>query len=204
MDAAVELVQAYLQVNGYFTVVEYPVLELADRGGGRTATDLDVLAFRFPGAGAPVHQPGRSGVGPTLRRADPALGGAPDQADMIVGEVKQGRTRVNPAMRDPLVLAAALSRFGCCPEGHAADALVSSLLKRGRARTHAGHMVRLVAFGSGGVVPRAHCIDLQHIIGFLDDYLVTHWDTVGRAQLSQPALALLALFRKAGCRVLPL
>jgi len=27
MDTAVALVQAYLNVNGYFTVVEYPVLE---------------------------------------------------------------------------------------------------------------------------------------------------------------------------------
>ena len=28
MDNAVALVQAYLRVNGYFTVVEYPVLEV--------------------------------------------------------------------------------------------------------------------------------------------------------------------------------
>lgn len=27
MDTAVALVQAYLHVNGYFTVTEYPVLE---------------------------------------------------------------------------------------------------------------------------------------------------------------------------------
>lgn len=27
MDTAVALVQAYLHVNGYFTVVEFPVLE---------------------------------------------------------------------------------------------------------------------------------------------------------------------------------
>ena len=29
MDTAVGLVQAYLRVNGYFTVAEYPVLDLS-------------------------------------------------------------------------------------------------------------------------------------------------------------------------------
>lgn len=52
MDTTVALVQAYLNVNGYFIVVEYPLLE-ADRGcQARTVTDLDVVAFRFPHAGA--------------------------------------------------------------------------------------------------------------------------------------------------------
>jgi hypothetical protein len=51
MDNAVALVQAYLNVNGYFTVTEYPVVEAIKYAGYRTATDLDVLAFRFPGAG---------------------------------------------------------------------------------------------------------------------------------------------------------
>lgn len=49
MDSAVGLVQTYLRVNGYFTVVEYPVVELRD--DFRAATDLDILAFRFPGSG---------------------------------------------------------------------------------------------------------------------------------------------------------
>lgn len=40
------LVQSYLHVNGYFTVVEYPVLEARRGGTPRTITDLDVLAFR--------------------------------------------------------------------------------------------------------------------------------------------------------------
>ena len=198
MDPAVALVQAYLQVNGYFTVVEYPVLELTDDGAERTATDLDVLAFRFPGAGAPAVEPGRKGVGPVRRAPDPALGGDPGRADMIVGEIKQGRTRVNPAMRDPLVLSTALARFGCCREGDHAHALATRLLRRGRASTEAGHAVRLVAFGAGGAVPRVHTVDLGHVFSFLDRYLASHHDTIGRAQLSQPAMAMLALLRKAG------
>ena len=58
MDNAVALVQAYLRVNGYFTVSEYPIVEASRRGGYRTATDLDILAFRFPGAGRLVPTPG--------------------------------------------------------------------------------------------------------------------------------------------------
>lgn len=33
---------------------------------------------------------------------------------MIVGEVKEGAPKLNPAMRDPAVLEAAFARFGCC------------------------------------------------------------------------------------------
>lgn len=199
MDPAVELVQAYLQVNGYFTVVEYPVLELS-RSGDRTATDIDVLAFRFPGAGSHAVAPGRRGVGPVTREPDPALGGDPARTDMIFGEIKQGRTRVNPAMKDPLVLATALARFGCCRGGEHAHDLALRLLRRGTARTEAGHDVRLVAFGSGGTVPKTRCVDLAHVVTFLDQYLADHWTSVGRAQLSQPALAMVALLRKAGLR----
>ena len=48
MDNAVALVQAYVRVNGYFTVAEYPVIEAARDGHYRAVTDLDILAFRFP------------------------------------------------------------------------------------------------------------------------------------------------------------
>ncbi len=51
MDHAVALVETYLQINGYFTVAEYPVIEATGRDQFKTATDLDILAFRFPGAG---------------------------------------------------------------------------------------------------------------------------------------------------------
>ena len=51
MDTAVALVQAYLNANGYFTVVEYPVVEALRNQPARSVTDLDVLAFRFAGAG---------------------------------------------------------------------------------------------------------------------------------------------------------
>jgi hypothetical protein len=49
MDTAVVLVQAYLHVNGYFTVAEHPVLETMRSGQLRTVIDLDILASQAPG-----------------------------------------------------------------------------------------------------------------------------------------------------------
>ena len=197
MDVAVALVQAYLQVNGYFTVAEYPVLE-ALRHGARSATDLDILAFRFPLAGCETRHGGRHTAGPVVLEPDSALSVPADHADMIVGEVKQGTARFNAAGRDPLVLQAALVRFGCCAPDTVAET-VRGLLRKGRATTPAGHTVRMIAFGcrasDGG--SRHQVITMEHIIAFLRAHLREHWHHLGKAQLSQPALAFLALMEKA-------
>lgn len=60
MDPAVDLVQAHLRVNGHFTVSEYPVLACLGADRYQMATDLDILAFRFAGAGR--HIPGDRGI----------------------------------------------------------------------------------------------------------------------------------------------
>ena len=203
MDTAVAVVQAYLQVNGYFTVCEYPVLE-SRRRKTRSATDVDVLAVRFPGAGREVRGRGRRRMtGATLYEPDPALQCSPGSMDMVVGEVKEGRATFNAPARDPLVLAAALARFGCCAPEHA-GALVSRLLSDGHAETHHGHTLRLVAFG-GRCEPMdrpGHLeIPLEHVVGFLQAYLSENWDTLHAAQLKLPALDLLALMQKCGAGV---
>jgi hypothetical protein len=195
----VALVEAYLQVNGYFTVAEYPVIELSRRGPPRAATDIDIMAFRFPHAGHEVAAKARTASGTAFFATDPALGCPRGQADMIVGEVKEGQARFNPSARDPLVLATALSRFGCCTVDEAAP-LVRSLLGRGQAVTGAGHLVRMVAFGSkdgDGGVPVSRRVLMDDVLRFLDSYLSDHWETLRHAQLKHPALALLALVRKA-------
>lgn len=91
MDTAVALVQAYLNVNGYFTVVEYPVLEVGSAGQVRTVTDIDILAHRFAGAG---HELVTDRGDPPPRWAafsvDPVLGSPSDRADMIVGHDTAG------------------------------------------------------------------------------------------------------------------
>jgi hypothetical protein len=200
MADAVDLVRAYLHVNGYFTVTEYPVLEQRRGGGYRTVTDLDVLAFRFTGAG-PV--PVTSGPGPllapTLPEPDAALGRRRGESDMIVAEVKEGQARLNRAARDPRVLEAALVRFGCC-EPAEAEQVVATLLREGEASTGHGHRVRLLAFGStvpdggpGGFTT----ISLGHVLSFLRTHLRDHWDLVQHAQMLDPALGFLSLIEKA-------
>lgn len=192
------MVQAYLHVNGYFTVSEYPVLEALRHGRTRTATDLDILAFRFPMAGCEVDRGRRRALGPLAFDPDPALGVHAETADMIVGEVKEGSAHFNPAARYPLVLEAALVRFGCCPP-ETVSAVVKKLLRKGHATTEGGHTVRMIAFGStgDGSDGRHKVITMGHVIRFLRGHLRRHWGHLGRTQLSQPALGFLALMEKA-------
>jgi len=200
VDTAVGLVQAYLHVNGYFTIAEYPVLEDSHAGEIRTVTDLDILAYRFAGAGHELlsgrgHQPAG---GPFF--VDPLLGCPPDRPDMIVGEVKEGRARLNAALRDAAVLEAALSRFGCCPADHSPD-LARQLLSRGRALTPAGHEIRMVAFGDSPAGARERSftiVPMGHVVQYLQKYIHANWAVLRHAQLRDPAFALLALLEKWG------
>lgn len=198
MDNAVALVQTYLRINGYFTVSEYPVILPAAAGGYRTATDLDVLAFRFRGVGQVSPQealPGAKGV----EIPDPALGVGSDHPDMLIGEVKEGLAELNGAATDAAVLRAVLTRFGCCPP-EAVAAAVERLQRRGRAPLPDGHEVRLVAFGSvldtrhGG---RYFRLTLGHILDFLEAYLNRHWESLRVAESKDPVLGFLLLREKA-------
>lgn len=184
MDTAVGLVQAYLRVNGYFTVAEYPVLDATGPGGPRTVTDLDILAIRLHHA---------AGDDP-----DPALGAQSGRPDMIVGEVKEGTPKLNPAMRDPAVLEAAFARFGCCAPADA-PALVQELLTAGQVIAPEGHLIRTVAFGNTAHPNRSgtwHTVLLEHILDYLRHYLNRNWATVGRTQIKDDTIGLLALIEK--------
>lgn len=199
MDNAVALVQAYLRVNGYFTVSEFPVIELRRREGYQTATDLDILAFRFPGSGRLVPVRGRPPQADETHFApDPELGAPAGHSDMIVGEVKEGRAVLNAAATDPAALRAVLVRFGCCPAAEA-PALVQRLIRDGATTLPDGHRLRLVAFGSqvepsgGGAYQR---ISLGHIIRFLQSYLREHWDVLRHEDSKDPALGFLTLLEK--------
>lgn len=202
MDIAVALVQAYLHVNGYFTVAEYSVLEAFPSDHARSVTDLDILAFRFAGTGHDVIRGRqRRPLGNRALAPDPILGCPAGQPDMIVGEVKEGAARFNPAMREPAVIEVALRRFGCCPPEHAAS-ITRELLARGHAATPEGHVVRMVAFGAVQEEPPPKAawrtVPMGHVVQYLQTYLQEHWAVLRHAQIRDPALGVLALIEKWG------
>lgn len=191
MDQSVALVEAYLQANGYFVVAEYPVLHHDENW--YVATDLDILAVRFP----------RQNLADRHRRGlltdvlDPSLG-VPDGMDMIIGEVKEGRASLNPAIRAPRVVATALERFGCCDPDEL-NSVVDQLAERGYAKTAKGHQIRVVCFASQGDTARAErVVALGHMVRFLKAQLSQHWYVYRHAQLNgNSALGFLQLLEKA-------
>jgi hypothetical protein len=118
---------------------------------------------------------------------------------MLIGEVKEGRARLNPAMRDPRVLAVALARFGCCSPDDAERA-ARTLVRRGHVKTPSGHRARIVAFGTGvdsHAGSRTHTVvELGHVTRFLQGYLREHWGVLRHAQFKDATLSVLALLEK--------
>lgn len=201
MDMAIALVQAYLRVHGYFTVSEYPILEAMRHGEHRIATDIDILAVRFPEACQLVpRQGGRDDDDIALITPDQALGVPHDRIDMIVGEVKVGTAELNRAATDPAVLRAALMRFGCCDRDDTTR-VVEALLRNGHTTNPAGHQVRMVAFGSvrpSGPHRTFQVVLLGDVLRFLRKYLHAHWSVLHHADFKDPAFSFLMLLEKAG------
>jgi len=193
MDTAVGLVQSYLYMNGYFTVTEYPVLELMADGEYRTVTDVDMLALRIPGAG---RSSGPSGS--PVVSVDPALDVDPDRVDLIIAEVKEGKAELNASARDPKVLKAALNRFGAVPEGRIAG-VIEELLEDGEAEHPEGARVRLMAFGSRPPAEaRTKYQWMLHgdLVGFMHRTINEHWSAAQTIQSKDPALSFLLLLEK--------
>ncbi len=200
MDHAVALVEAYLQINGYFTVAEFPVIESMGQHRFKTATDLDILALRFPGAGRIV----ASKHSERYRfETDPALAVDNSGTDMIIGEVKEGRAGLNSNTTNPNVLHTVLARFGCCPIEHIDDT-VSRLIRHGQARTQHGHRIRLMAFGARTDGQHAFTtLSTGHITRYIEDYLDEHWHILRNAQFKHPALGMFAVIKKARDAIAP-
>lgn len=198
MDHAVSLVQAYLQLNGYFTSAEYPIIAAAGRNGFRTITDIDVLAFRFPSGLPTARINTRSPHGLDTSEIDPGLAVPPDSVDMIIGEVKEGRVGINSGSRDPDVLKAVISRLGEAAEEE--DRVVDDLLKTGTATLASGFSIRLIAFGAfppGAPVPPCRIVSLGHVLNFLQAYVRKHWRMLRHLQFKDPAFGFLMTLEKA-------
>ena len=193
MDTAVGLVQSYLYMNGYFTVTEYPVLELIADGEYRTVTDVDMLALRIPGAGRTSDS-----LSSAIVAVDPALDVDLDRVDLIIAEVKEGKAELNASARDPKVLRAALNRFGVVPDDRIA-AVVEQLLEDGEAEHPEGARVRLMAFGSRPPVQRRTKYRwMLHgdLVGFMHRTIDEHWSAAQTIQSKDPALSFLLLLEK--------
>lgn len=193
MDPALALAQAYLQINGYFTVTDYPIVEAMGQGY-RAATDLDILAVRLPGAGHLVLGRGQAGK---VRAADPELGASDEGVDLIIAEVKQGAAELNKGAREPRVLEAAISRFGACPE-HEAKRIAEELVETGIAR-YEDATIRMVAFGSHakqGAERPYKTITLGHVADYVRAFVERHWEIIKHIYIANPTVGLVQLVHK--------
>ena len=197
MDHAVALVEAYLQLNGYFTSAEYPILARAGRKGAKMITDIDILAFRFP-SGLPTATARRVPRGLDTSELDPDLGVRPETIDMVIGEVKEGRVGINTGIRDRKVLRAVISRLGDAFGKE--DRIIDDLLDSGAAMLESGYVVRLIAFGAfppGEEVPPCRIISLGHVLEYLQGYVRRHWNVLRHLQFKDPAFGFLMTLEKA-------
>lgn len=184
MDTAVGLVRAYLQLNGYFTVTEYPVVRKIGEGRYRSLTDVDVAGYHLP-YGEPDFAP------------DPILEVPRDRPDILIGEVKEGLAVINESADDPEVVAKILKRFAGCSAAEAGSA-ARTLLGRGFVDVHSGHRVRLVAFGTSRE-PAGAYLKILHseVVGYIDRYIHENWDVVRQAGSKDPVFGMMVLLAKA-------
>ena len=196
MDTAVGLVQAYLRMNGFFTVAEYPIIARA-HGGSLTLTDVDVLAVWFPAVQRWIPEGNQHGE---ALPPDPELALTDDCMEMIIGEVKEGRARLNRNAYELPVVETVIRRFGCCAHDPAATARAVVRNGRGDTRVGAGMpcRIRMIVFGGAGEEHhgRYEVISLRHVITFMSRYLSLHRDLYLHTQLKDETLDLMALLVK--------
>ncbi len=127
-----------------------------------------------------------------------------DAMDLIIGEVKTGRPRLNPHMKSEDTLYRALVRFGFCPPDRL-DQAVEELKTKGETWVRDGGVaipsrVRIAAFGDG----EEHqgegftIIPLKRVAAFVLKHLREHKDVLHPVRITDPTLGLLHLLEKLG------
>lgn len=198
MDPAVGLVQAYLRMNGFFTVTEYPVVRKT-RTGSQVLTDLDILAVRFPSGGRWIQH--SSGEWRTFA-TDSLLPDSDDHLVMILGEVKEGKAVFNRNAFDPHVLESALRRYGCCLANAHETALVLS--RKGCIKAPLSHGsqcdIHTMLFGGTDLPKHAktHYVSLRHAAEFMARTIKDHPDVFAAAQPKDTVLDLISVLVKTG------
>lgn len=123
---------------------------------------------------------------------------------MIIGEVKEGKPRLNSRAYSPPVIESIIHRFGCCDDDPHLVAL--QVIGHGEAETHVGNQqcrIRMLVFG-GGVEATATNYDnigLRHVVGYLNNFVYRHSDVFLAAQIKDESLDLMALLVKLGVRI---
>jgi hypothetical protein len=201
MNAGVDLVQAYLHLNGYFTITELPVIRKSRRGY-EEVTDLDILAVRFPWAAFTIPG-GNPGPEDDMSLAlDQELIPRNGLVDVLIIEVKEGKARINERLRTRDALLTALRRVGCAPDDHILEA-VQDLQQHGKTRIHPPGggtpvQVRILAFGEGRTGHRSgyDVISLRDVARFVEGYLDRYHQALMPSDLPETALGILHLLRK--------
>ena len=199
MDIGVDLVEAYLRLNGYFTVTEFEVHRETSPGVYQSVTDVDVIAVRFPG---PIYIADSHGKGesPALLVEDPILELEEDTVDVIIGEVKQGEAVFNPGLTDHHTLHTVLQRVAWLFDGgvhEVARDLEKKLVCHRQGAGGRNVRARLVAFGRSPV-NNIHTISLTHIFEKMIGQFEEYGDALRAAQFKNPAAALIRLLVKTG------
>lgn len=199
MNAGVQLVQAYLTLNGYFTVADVPVIRLGSKGAYRELTDLDVIGIRFPHA-AHVVPVGEPGPHDDIRLpVDPELHVNADLVDVIIAEVKEGKPQLNAQFRSQDALERALARVGLVEPPDVAR-VVAELQETGRSRVEgtADARIRLMAFGVGTTGPRQgySVISLRRAASWVSRMLKDYHHIVRPARIEDPFMGILHFLEK--------
>ncbi|NIA24306.1 MAG: hypothetical protein GWP04_01920 [Gammaproteobacteria bacterium] len=199
MEIAVNLVQAYLRINGYLTITEFEVQRRRSDGTYETATDVDIVGLRLPGE---VYQgdPHDEHDCQMLLIRDEELRLGPEVIDVILGEVKEGQAEFNPGLKRREVLHSVLRRLDwlyASSFDDVVDAMHCHGLSEIPARGGGTVRTRLVAFGRS---PKTdlHTISLTHVVETMLDYLHRFEDVLRPANYKDPAPALLNLLVKTG------
>jgi len=202
MDIGVDLVEAYLRLNGYFTITEFEVLRETTPGNYQTVTDVDMIAVRFPG---PIYIADSHGEGesPALLVEDPVLDLEPDTVDVIIGEVKQGEAVFNPGLTDHHTLHTVLQRVAWLYDDdvhQVARDLEKHLVCYQAEPPDRKVRTRLVAFGRSPVND-IHTISLTHVFNTMIGQFEEYGDALRAAQFKNPAAALIRLLVKTGFEI---
>ena len=199
MDTAVGLVKCYLEFCGYFVLAELPV-RVEDRSGYHDVTDLDIIAVRFPHTRRKLSDYAARPLEVFLG-LDPVLASFEDGVDVMIAEVKEGRARLNPALRRTETVEFALRRVGCCPDGQVAEEARAIVRAGQREMTMPGRTrcrVRLVVFAGRGEVGQrgVHTVPLAHCTEFIANRLREAGEILAGVQFKDAVLGLFALQAK--------